>query len=151
MASETSQSETTTYHPIRVHVQLVEGRNLNPGSAVQPHILVTPQPFRVRAGHPLIFESERPFAVEFVGTAPLQGDLVDLNADPPDWLTEVRQQGHTVCEADYCYGQLARDDAARVEHYKYTVSVVDRRPDGVDRVLIADPEGVLDPDPVKAT
>lgn len=152
MASEaTQETETKTYSPVRVHVQLVEGQDLNPTGANQHHILVTPHPFRVEAGQPLIFESDLPFAVQFVGTAPLQGALVDLKNDPaPQWLTDLRDQGHTVCEAEYCYGQLTREDAARVKTYKYTVSVVDRRPDRPVRVLISDPEGVLDPDPTRA-
>lgn len=151
MAAETAQEAETTYFPVRVHVQLVDGENLNPSGANQHHILVTPHPFRVQAGQPLIFESDRPFAVQFVGTAPLQGALVDLRNDPaPPWLTELREQGERVCQADYCYGQLTRDDAARVETYKYTVAVVEPRSDGPDRVHISDPEGVLDPDPTRA-
>lgn len=146
METTTSQSETTTYSPVRVHVQLVQGRDLNREGADQTHILVTPHPFRVKAGHPLIFESDRPFAVQFVGTAPLQGDLVDLNQDPkPAWAEALDGP----C-SDYCYGQLTREDAARVKTYKYTVSVVDRREGAPDRVIISDPEGVLDPDPTRA-
>lgn len=142
--------EDMEYVPTRVELDLEPRANPNIPGRRETHILVTPHPFRVQAGHPLIFESRYRFAVHFVGTAPLQDGLVELVVNgkvvsEPDWLLALREQDHVVCELPFCSGQLAREDGARVETYKFAVSLVGE--DG--RVHLADPEGVLDPDPKK--
>ena len=128
----------TSLDPVYVRVELDSRKNPNdPEGADISRVLATPDPFRIRPGQPLVFVSRLPFAVHFVDDAPLRGPLVDLSeGTPEDWGCEVD------CPDRYCYGQLARSDSARPRRYKYTVSVARG-----EQVYIADPEGVVDPDP----
>lgn len=75
----------------------------------------------------VIFESERhPFAIEFEDGSPLAGK--------PQYSGEET--------GPYRLTQKVRPDAARVKPYKYTITMcVD------DRILTADPDGVLEMDP----
>ena len=132
-----SRSETVL-DPVYVRVEIDTKENPNgPKGSKISRVLATPDPFRVHPGQPVVFVSSNPFAVYFNEAAPLRGPLVNVcDGAPEDWGCEVERPER------YCYGQLARSDSARTRRYKYTVSVADG-----DRVFIADPEGVVDPDP----
>ena len=126
--------------PTRVWVELDRKTDPNRRDGEVMRITVTPDPFWVAPGQAVVFESNEPFAVHF-DEGVLHGPLVNLKEGTPDgWPTAVDCSE----EKKFCYGQLARSDAARTEPYKYTVSVYG----GDGRVYIADPEGVVDPDPV---
>ena len=116
-----SASDYTT--TVRLVVTTVESASA--GSVRQ--IVAVPDRFRAYAesDYTVIFESRNPFTVRFDGGSPLAGEP---------------QRSHD--EGVYRLTQKARPDAARVEPYKYTITMF---VDG--EVLEADPDGVLEPDP----
>lgn len=125
--------------PIRVWVELEKKADPNGSGPPTAHIRTTPNPFHVGPGQPLLFECAKPFGVQFVGRTPLDGELVD----PRDRANRP-WEGAPECELEHGLGQWVRPDAAGPEKFKYIIAVYDAE---LGVVHIADPEGVVDPDP----
>jgi hypothetical protein len=110
---------------VRVELEVVHGN----GSVNGHRVVAWPDPFVAHAGTRVSWRSDHPFVVRFELETPVQGGL-EIHSEPG---SEDARHGASA---------VIRGDAVRLEPFKYTVAMAY---DG--RVLIADPDGVVDPDP----
>jgi hypothetical protein len=111
-----------------VSIDVHMGSELTDGS-YSPRVLATPDPSFAPPGAELIWVSSHPFTIRYDHATPLRH------------MNEVRSglnAGRHQAKA------RIRDDAQRVEPYKYTIALMFEE---LGQVIIADPNTVVDPDP----